>query len=370
MKFLGSTLLATAIFASSVIGAASEQNGAIQAPAIRRNTHHGVVKKRTCSSSSGKKQHKSKKNSSKSSSSGSSSSASNSSTNNDSSGSSSKSDSSSKSSSSASVSDANNRASGSGKNIKLTTKQGLAWPNANGMDINNFFIGKVDWYYSWGATPGWDNAPTDHLFCPMLWGSSGSGANVDKWKKNVLNDQDGKYNKYKCMMGPNEVNQKGQSDMSVSSACSLMRENMSPLVKKGWYFIGPSTTSAPDGLTWYKKFMSECKDVFDEFDAVSLHYYDTSIPKFKNYVENWHKVTGKDIWITEFACTNFGGGAQCTKSDAENMLTTMSKWFDEQDYVKGYAPFGTLQNLQGVSEVNRLSQGSNPTSLFRTFANA
>ena len=354
MKFLASTLFATAIMASAALAAASD-HGAVHAPALHRDVLH---KKRTsCSSKkSGSKKHKQT------------------STNNDSSsssgsGSGSSSGSSSSSSGSSSSSSSSSGSSGSGREIKLKGKQGLAWPNSNGMDISNFFIGEVDWYYSWGATPGWDAAPMDKVFCPMLWGDNGSGGNADEFNKKVTQDPNGKFNKYKCAMAMNEVNQQGQSDMSPSHACSLMKKYISPLADKGWYIIGPSTTSDPRGLTeWYKEFMSGCPDVFKRLDAVSVHYYDVDVEQFKKYVANWHEVTGKDIWITEAACQNFNGGAQCSASQARNFLTEMTAWVKKQDYVKAYAPFGAMQNLQGVSEVNRLSQGSNPTSLFKAFA--
>lgn len=368
MKFLGTTLFAAAIMASTALAAASEPVGDIHAPALRRSMHH--QKRKSCSAGSHKKSHKSKKNGHKSHSSSGGSASSGTSSNDD------KKSSDNDSSDSSSSSSSSNGAAGStgkGKNLfsKMNGKQGLAWPNANGMNIKNFMTGRVSWWYSWKETPGWSDAPTDLPFCPMLWGEHGSGANVDGWKKNVLDNPNGKYNKWKCMLGPNEVNQKGQADMSAEATCSLMKKYMMPLADQGWYLIGPSTTSAPDGLEkWYPQFKKACPDVFERLDAISLHYYDVKISDFKNYVTKWHQQTGKPVIITEFACQNFNGGAQCSKGQAAEMMKEMSDWFNQQEFVLGYAPFGTMQNLQGVAEVNRLSQGSNPTTLFRTFADA
>lgn len=361
MKFLASSMVLAAVMATTTLVAASEQPmNAIHAPVLRRDNHH--QKRKSCSAGSSKKHHKKthgkKKShkSSSSSSSGSSDSSSKKSSDND------------QTDSSSGSSKSTGGVSGSGNKLKLKSKQGLAWPNSNGMNIKNFITGGVSFAYSWTDTPGWDGFPIDELvFCPMLWGNK----NADSFMKNVVNDQNGKFNKYKCAMGMNEVNQKGQSDMSVGDACKLMRSHIMPLADKGWYIIGPSTTSAPNGLTqWYKQFQSECGDVFDRMDAISLHWYDVSIDAFKKYVENWHNTFKKPVWITEFACQNFNGGAQCSKSETDQMMKEMSDWFMQQDYVVGFSPFGVMQNLQGVSEVNRLSQGSNPTSLFRMFADA
>lgn len=233
------------------------------------------------------------------------------------------------------------------------------------MKIGNWLTKKVSWYYSWDATPGWKDAPTNITFCPMLWGHK----NVGKFRAHVLNNQDSKFFKDKCVMGMNEVNQKGQSDISVSDACGLMRENILPLKRKGWYVVSPVTTNAPSGEKWMDKFLSTCPDVWNAIDAVAVHYYDTSVSKFQKYVEKWHDRYRKPVWVTEYACQNFNGGSQCSQSKARSFHTTMAKWFDEQDYVEAYSPFGVMQNMQGVASSNRLANGNNPTTLFNEIAN-
>ena len=49
-----------------------------------------------------------------------------------------------------------------------------------------------------------------------------------------------------------------------------------------------------------------------------LHWYDVSVDGFKQYVQNFHDKTGHNIWVTEYACQNFNGGAQC--SDDQSMF--------------------------------------------------
>jgi len=51
---------------------------------------------------------------------------------------------------------------------------------------------------------------------------------------------------------------------------------------------------------------------------IPIHWYDTTPDNFKQYVQNFHQQTGLDIWITEYACQNFNGGAQCSTSDGES----------------------------------------------------
>lgn len=137
-------------------------------------------------------------------------------------------------------------------------KPGLCWPNKDGLPIDEFIIGETSWYYTWSPLPGWDAAPNDIMYCNMLWGYR----DVSEWQKNVLGDPEGKKNKWnqhKCAMGMNEVNQVGQSKMTPQEGCKLWRDNISPLkTKHGWHTVSPSTTSAPDGMTWMKEFKKEC----------------------------------------------------------------------------------------------------------------
>lgn len=245
---------------------------------------------------------------------------------------------------------------------------GLCWANSNGMPINNFDFGSVSWFYSWDSTPGWDNAPVDKLmYCPMLWGQR----NVESFKKNVLDNPDSKFNQHKCAMAMNEVNQKGQSDISPQDGCKLIEEYLLPLKEKGWYLMGPSTTNAPDGKTWYQNFQKTCPDTFNKLDSIAIHYYGTSSDDFKQYLQDWYKTFGKDIWVTEFSCQDFSSESnQCDKSKTDAFANEMATYMNGQDWIKGWAPFAVIQNLQGVSETQRLSNGNNPTSLFRSYAYA
>ncbi|SJX65178.1 uncharacterized protein SRS1_16037 [Sporisorium reilianum f. sp. reilianum] len=247
-------------------------------------------------------------------------------------------------------------------------KMGLCWANANGMPISNFDFGAVSWFYSWDATPGWDAAPVDKLmYCPMLWGFK----NTDSFKKNVLDNLDSKFNQHKCAMAMNEVNQKGQSDMSPQDGCKLIEEYLLPLKEKGWYLMGSSTTNAPDGKTWYQQFQKACPDTFNKLDSIAIHYYGTSSSDFQQYLQDWHTTFGKDIWVTELACTSFASnGEQCDKEKTNAFASDVASFMNAQDWIKGWAPFAVIQNLQGVSETQRLSNGNNPTSLFRTYAYA
>ena len=46
----------------------------------------------------------------------------------------------------------------------------------------------------------------------------------------------------------------------------------------------------------------------------------------------------------------------------------MSVWFDEQDFVEAYAPFGVMQNMQDVNTANQLVENGNPNLMFNTLS--
>lgn len=233
-------------------------------------------------------------------------------------------------------------------------KLGLAWPNGDGMNISHFLNRKVSWYYSWDATPGMSSPPDNVTFCPMLWGDK----KLNKFKKHVLEDMNNKNNAGKCVLGMNEVNQRGQADMSVDRACNLLRENVMPLKDNGFYFVSPVTTNAPDGMKWMKDFRNKCSDVWSKTDAVAVHFYGTNATEFKQYVTDWHETFNKPVWVTEYACQNFNGGQQCTDNEVFHFHMEMSVWFDQQDFVEAYAPFGVMDNLQDVNRANSMVAAS------------
>ena len=87
---------------------------------------------------------------------------------------------------------------------------------------------------------------------------------------------------------------------------------------------------------------------------VPIHWYDVDVSGFQSYVSSFASSTGLDIWVTEFACQNFNGGAQCSSDQTWALHQQMAAWFDEQPFVTRYAPFGMMENMQGVNQDNAL----------------
>lgn len=93
---------------------------------------------------------------------------------------------------------------------------------------------------------------------------------------------------------------------------------------------------------------------------MAIHYYDISAQGFIDYVNTWHTTFNRPIVVTEVACQvlpsvyvsracshifhqNFNDSSkQCSYSDIQNFMGTITSWMDQQDFVVFYCYFGML----------------------------
>lgn len=88
--------------------------------------------------------------------------------------------------------------------------------------------------------------------------------------------------------------------------------------------------------------------------AYLIYRYDsaTNVEYFKRHVEQAHRITNRDVWITEF-------GPHGSEDQKIDFLRDVLPWLDNQDYVFRYAMFmaspGELINNRGDG-LSRLGQ--------------
>jgi O-glycosyl hydrolase len=154
--------------------------------------------------------------------------------------------------------------------------------------------------------------------------------------------------------------------MDPSSAVSLWQQYLKPLKNQGYMLISPACTNGPSGMTWMKSFLDECTDC--QIDRVGLHFYGTEPQDFINYVTEVYNAFKIPVWVTEFACQNFGGGEQCTAEQVQNFLQTVTEWMDKTTYVDAYFAFGVLDNMSNVNPLDKLmDNGGGPNSLGKLY---
>jgi hypothetical protein len=234
----------------------------------------------------------------------------------------------------------------------------LAWPNNDDPAIpaSYYFTGKASRYYTWSPFK-LNNAPGNVGFCAMLWGYNQV---YDFDQKVVAGYTD-------CVLAMNEPNEPSQSNMSPDQGADLWNNHIAHLATQGYNILGsPATTSAPSGLQWIQSWLPM---VNVKPTVICVHWYDVSFENFQQYVTNFYNGAGqRPIWVTEFACQNFNGGAQCSMDQIWAFVTQAAQWMDSQDWVQMYAPFGFMQQMQGVNDLDRLiNWDGTPTDLGKWF---
>ncbi|EIM87592.1 glycoside hydrolase [Stereum hirsutum FP-91666 SS1] len=234
------------------------------------------------------------------------------------------------------------------RDVTNSSKAGLAWANGKWVDMKQYeSTGKVSWYYTWGPDPV-DGATIE--FVPMFWGSK----DIDDWQSSInstISELD-----VKAILGFNEPQQSGQSNLTPSDGASLWQTYIEPLksANPSLRLGSPAPSSAPSGKTWLQEWLSACNGGCTP-DFIALHWYDVNATAFIEYLEDFHDTFGLDLWVTEWACQNFNDeNAQCSQEDVEEFLNTTQSYMDSSSFVERYAWFGAMENLQGVNTDNAL----------------
>lgn len=237
-------------------------------------------------------------------------------------------------------------------------KVGLAYAGPDDGTISNFKTPKVTAIYNWSPWAPPSAAALGLEFMPMLWGPKQIGDFTQLVKPGYA----------KTVLGFNEPNQDGQSNLDPGYGAQLWQQYIQPLKNQGYALVTPACTNAPSGKQWMQSFFSACGGC--TFDALALHYYGTSSQDFINHLTDYHNTFGLDIFVTEFACQNFGGGAQCSDSDVVAFMDTVTGFMDNTPWVKKYFAFGVQHDMVGVNPANQLLAGNGyPTALGYDYIN-
>jgi len=231
------------------------------------------------------------------------------------------------------------------------SKLGLAWPDGDASYLNK--LKGVNKMYTWTESCP-DEASDLGMTClPQLWG----------WKNVDAFQEAAKTANPPVFLTFNEPQEAGQANMDVDSGIQLWKQALKPLRDQGHKLCSPATSSNPDGLDWVKDFQKGCPEC--EFDYTCVHWYDTSLEKFQDYVNLWHTTFGKPVLVTEFALQNFnGGGWQPSASDVRSFYEQAIPWLNDQSFVIGYFPFGFMKSPTGINpNDDLLDENGNLTDL-------
>ncbi|KIM91021.1 glycoside hydrolase family 128 protein [Piloderma croceum F 1598] len=240
-------------------------------------------------------------------------------------------------------------------------KIGLAWANGNSVSMKPFVNDQVQFVYTWTPSKPSDSDSLGLTFLPMLWGPNQVGDFKNLVKKGYATS----------VMGFNEPEQPGQSNISPETGAQLWKEYIQPLENEGYTnLISPATSSAPAGFTWMQDWYKACNGGCRP-NLMAAHYYDISADGLITYLEHWHNTFHLDMLLTEFACQNFNNpNQQCTEADIQKFVEAVVEFANNTEWMVAIMPFGAMHQMQGVNQLDQLmASNGQPTALWQKFVN-
>jgi Glycosyl hydrolase catalytic core len=191
---------------------------------------------------------------------------------------------------------------------------------------------KAFWYYTWG-TPQPTPSPQNCEFVSMFWGQSNvTAANIAAVQELKARGQ------IKYVLGFNEPDQSGQSNMTVSQALALW-----PQLESIGLPLGSPATSWPT-IQWFTDFMDSVAAEHLRVDFICVHMYvGTDDASFVQTLQQVYNQYHLPIWITEFATADWNATTtasnQYTAAGALGFMQRLLPKLDSLSYVQRYSWF-------------------------------
>eukprot|EP00026_Physarum_polycephalum_P014102 Phypoly_transcript_14576.p1 GENE.Phypoly_transcript_14576~~Phypoly_transcript_14576.p1 ORF type:complete len:262 (+),score=27.02 Phypoly_transcript_14576:123-908(+) len=231
-------------------------------------------------------------------------------------------------------------------------KEGLAWADWDTSNLGALAGNglKPTWIYTWSP---WNINQREGLeFIPMFHDPGSATDFVNAYNAGVWSGSS-------AILGLNEPDMNG---VSAGQAVQLWNQYMQP--HSNFRLGAPAVASDPQGKEWLQDFMNQCGGC--KIDFIPLHWYGSDWTAFTAYVEDMHNTFGKNIWITEWACVQYGNSPPCDQQSVYNFMGATTQWLDQQGYVERWSWFGAMKSLpNGIPATNGLltSDGQSRTGL-------
>jgi RNA polymerase sigma factor (sigma-70 family) len=221
----------------------------------------------------------------------------------------------------------------------VSSRKGVGVWSFNGVNTALARSG-AGWYYTWSTAHDGISGPG---FVPMIWGANSADAGSLARAKAA-----GPY-----LLGFNEPDMAGQSDMTVDQALSLWPS----LMKTGKVLGSPAVAYGGDTAGgWLDRFMTGAQQKGYRVDFIALHWYGgdfttpDAVAQLKSYLEAVHNRYHKPIWLTEFALIDFSQGTRFpTDQQQAAFVTAAARMLDGLPWLQRYAWFGLPAKDDGPS---------------------
>ncbi len=166
----------------------------------------------------------------------------------------------------------------------------------------------VSWYYNWEQTA---DAPCSSPsvggeFVPMIWGHTGaeqSASGITSAIASMVSRGN------TTVLGFNEPDNTGQSNLSVATAISLWPAFNNPSIQIG----SPATQANTTGVAWFTDFNTQVNaNTSLRVDFIAIHWYgwnagscDANASTLAAYIRQIEALPGnRPMWLTEWGCLN------------------------------------------------------------------
>jgi len=194
----------------------------------------------------------------------------------------------------------------------------------------------ASWFYTWSTSTKGISA-SNVGFVPMIWGSASVTASALAQAKETTSCG--------CVLGFNEPDNGGQSNMTSSQALALWPQLMNTGLELGSPAVAGGGANAGG---WLDQFMTGVKQHGYRVNFITLHWYGSdfstsdAVSQLKSYIEDVYNRYRLPIWLTEFALISFANGGEQYPSETQQaaFLTGAAAMLDSLPYVQRYAWFG------------------------------
>ncbi len=176
---------------------------------------------------------------------------------------------------------------------------------------------KLSWYYNWTIKTGCRTAVP---FVPQIWGHPSEPIASEIAQIVAAGHHE--------VLGFNEPDNTGQSNMSVATAISLWPALDDPALRVG----SPATSANSAGQAWFEQFMTQAAAQSLRVDFIAVHWYgwnagscDAKAAALESYVK-WAEQWNRPIWITEWGCLNMSAPtAQTVQAFYDGAVTMLRR---------------------------------------------
>lgn len=234
--------------------------------------------------------------------------------------------------------------------------------NTNGTWYGDLTELNAKWFYTWG-TPLPSYPPKNMEFVSMFWGTG----NVTTANINLV-EQLKAQGTVKYVLGFNEPDQPGQSNMTVSQAVSLW-----PQLEAIGLPLGSPAVSYPT-VPWFTQFMDSAAAKHLRVDFICVHMYiglddNNVVQVLQNLYNQYHL----PIWITEFATADWNAATPTANmynpGEVLGFMQRLLPKLDSLSYVQRYSWFSGDPNSAALWPSALVDANGQLTALGSWYAN-